>query len=142
MLNSFSFYRQQKGLKVFAYVIMDNHLHLVVSGDNLSNTIKDLKRHTAREIIRLAQNDQKTWLLNQFKFYRKTYKVDSDFQVWQEGFHPKQITSEEMLRQKMQYIHHNPVRVGLVNNAEDWPYSSFRNYQGLEAIIEIDALEL
>ena len=68
MLNSFSFYRQQKGLKVFAYVIMDNHLHLVVSGDNLSNTIKDLKRHTAREIIRLAQNDQKTWPLNQFKF--------------------------------------------------------------------------
>ena len=142
ILNSFTFCRQQKGLKVFAYVIMDNHLHLIVSGDNLSNTIKDLKRHTAREIIRLAQDDQKTWLLNQFKFYRKTYKVDSDFQVWQEGFHPKQITSEEMLRQKMEYIHHNPVRGGLVNNAEDWPYSSFRNYQGLEAIIEIDALEL
>ena len=56
MTNSLTFCRQNKGVKVFAYVIMDNHLHLVVSGTNLSNTIKDFKRHTAREIIKLAQN--------------------------------------------------------------------------------------
>ena len=141
MTNSLTFCRQNKGVKVFAYVIMDNHLHLVVSGTNLSNTIKDFKRHTAREIIKLAQNEERDWLLNQFKFFRKKHKTESDYQIWQECYHPKQIISEEMLRQKIEYIHHNPVRTGLVDRAEDWVYSSARNYLGLKGIMEIDVLE-
>jgi len=142
LINSLKFCRQNKGLKLFAYVILDNHLHLVVSGDNLSNTIKDLKHHTAREIISLAQKEEKSWLLNQFKFYKQKHKLDSDYQVWQEGFHPKQITAEGMLRQKIEYIHHNPVRIGLVEKPEDWLFSSARNYIGLAAVMEIDFLEL
>lgn len=128
-------------MNVFAYAILDNHVHLVVSGDNLANTIKDFKRHTAREIIKLAQNEEKTWLLNQFRFFRKKYKTDSEYQVWHEGFHPKQIISEDMLRQKIEYIHHNPVRIGVVDKMEDWIYSSARNYLGLQTIMEIDVLE-
>ena len=142
LINSLNYCRQNKGLKVFAYVILDNHLHLVISGENLSNTIKDFKRHTAREIIKLAQDEKKTWLLNQFKFYRHKHKMDSDYQVWQEGFHPKQITSEEMVRQKIEYIHYNPVRIGLVNKKEEWIYSSAGNYLGLKGVMEIDVLEL
>ncbi len=142
LINSWIFCRNNKGLKLFSYAILDNHLHLVVSANNLSDIIKDLKRHTAREIINLAQKENKTWLLNQFKFHKKTYKANSDYQVWQEGFHPKQITSETMLRQKIEYIHHNPVRTGLVDKAEDWCYSSARNYQDIEAILEIDLVEL
>ena len=142
LINSLNYCRQHKGLKVFAYVILDNHLHLVISGENLSNTIKDFKRHTAREIIKLAQDEEKTWLLNQFKFYRQKHKMDSDYQVSQEGFHPKQITSEEMVRQKIEYIHYNPVRIGLVNKREEWIYSSAGNYLGLKGLMEIDVLEL
>lgn len=141
LINSLNFCRQRKGLNVFAYAILDNHVHLVVSGDNLANTIKDFKRHTAREIIKLAQNEEKTWLLNQFRFFRKKYKTDSEYQVWHEGFHPKQIISEDMLRQKIEYIHHNPVRIGVVDKMEDWIYSSARNYLGLQTIMEIDVLE-
>jgi len=142
LIDSLAFCRLNKGLKIFAYVILDNHLHLLLSGDNLSNTIKDLKRHTAREIINLAQKEEKSWLLNQFKYYKRKHKSDSDYQVWQEGFHPQQIISEEMLRQKIEYIHHNPVRIGLVEKAEDWLYCSARNYLDFESVIEIDALEL
>lgn len=142
LINALTFCRQNKGLRLFAYVIMDNHFHLLISGEHLSNTIKDFKRHTAREIINLAENEKKFWLLQQFKFYRQVHKSDSNYQVWQEGFHPKQIFSEEMLRQKIEYIHHNPVRIGTVEKAEDWLYSSARNYLGLEATMEIDALVL
>jgi len=134
--------RANKGFKIFAYAILDNHLHLLVSGDNLANTIKDLKRHTARKIINLAQKEEKLWLLNQLKYYKLKHKTDSDYQVWQEGFHPKQIITEEMLRQKIEYIHHNPVRIGMVEKAEDWLYSSARNYLGFDAVMEIDVMEL
>ncbi|MHB8069107.1 MAG: REP-associated tyrosine transposase [Desulfobaccales bacterium] len=140
LIDALTFSRENKGLKLFAYVIMDNHFHLLISGENLSNTIKDLKRHTAREIIKLAESEKKFWLLQQFKFYRLAHKSDSQYQVWQEGFHPKQIFSEETLRQKIDYIHHNPVRIGWVDKPEDWMYSSARNYLGLEALMEIDTL--
>jgi REP element-mobilizing transposase RayT len=141
LLDSLKFCRSNKGLKIFAYVILDNHLHLLVSGENLSNIIKDFKRHIAREILNLAQKEKKLWLLNQFKFYRLKHKTDSDYQVWQEGFHPKLITSEEMLQQKIDYIHENPVRIGLVEKSEDWLYSSARNYYDLETVLDIDFIE-
>jgi REP element-mobilizing transposase RayT len=142
LIDSFAFCRTNKGLKIFAYAILDNHLHLLVSGNSIANTIKDLKRHTAREIINLAQKEDKLWLLNQFKYYKLKHKTDSEYQVWQEGFHPQQIISEEMLRQKIEYIHHNPVRIGMVERAEDWLFSSARNYLGFDAVMEIDGMEL
>jgi REP element-mobilizing transposase RayT len=101
IINPLQFYRQNKGLKVFAYVIMDNHLHMIVGSDNLSKVLKEFKSFTAREIIRVATEERKNWLLNQFKFYKKERKESSYYQVWQEGFHPKQITSEEVLHQKI-----------------------------------------
>ncbi|MBM4283912.1 MAG: transposase [Deltaproteobacteria bacterium] len=142
ILDSFNYSRRYKGLKIYAYVIMDNHFHLIAQGDNLGKTIKELKSHTAREIIKLAEQDKKEWLLNQLSFYRRKHKIGSVHQVWQEGSHPKQIVSEEMLRQKMEYLHHNPVRAGLAERPEEWLYSSARHYMGLPGILEIDVLEL
>jgi putative transposase len=70
------------------------------------------------------------------------HKGKSQHQVWQEGFHPKEIITEEMLRQKLDYIHHNPVRLGLVDRPEDWRYSSARDYFGQDGLLEIDLIEL
>ena len=52
---------------------------------------------------------------------------DESHQVWQEDFHPKQIISDEMLLQKIEYIHYNPVKRGYVSLPEHWNYSSVRN---------------
>jgi putative transposase len=142
LIDSFKYSRTNKGLKISAYVIMDNHFHLISQGDNLAKIIKEIKSYTAREIIKLAEQDHKTWLLNQLSFYRLKHKVGSAHQVWQEGNHPKQISSEEMLRQKMDYLHHNPVRAGLAEKPEDWLYSSARNWAGLPGPLEIDLLEI
>ena len=68
---SLTFCRQQKGLRLHAYVILDNHLHLLVSSDNLSQVIRDFKRHTAKEILAAAQQDDKQWLLKQFEFWKR-----------------------------------------------------------------------
>lgn len=142
IIHSLTYCRQRKGLRLFAYVVMDNHIHLLASSDKLSETIRDFKSYTAREIIRTAGENQRTWLLNQFEFYKKNHKKVCEYQVWQEGFHPQLIVNEDVFRQKVVYIHHNPVRRGLVEDAEHWVYSSAKNYLSGEGCIEIDQIEL
>jgi len=103
LLDSLKFCRQHKGLKLYAYVILDNHLHLVVAADKLTDIIRDFKSYTAKLLIARLEQDQKTWVLNQLQYYKKSNKIKSAYQVWQEGFHPQQIISEAMLHQKIDY---------------------------------------
>ena len=141
VIDSLKYCRERKGLKIFAYVVMDNHLHLVAEGERLGATIKEFKSYTAKGIIELATDEGKDWLLNQFEFFKARHKTESRYQVWQEGFHPQLLDSEEMLTQKVEYIHENPVKAGLVEKAEDWWYSSAKNYMEQGGVMEIDELE-
>ncbi len=141
MVDALRFCRESKDLMLYAFVILENHFHLVVSGPLLSRIIQSLKRHTSREIVRLLQRQKKEWVLNQLAFYKKRYKTESCYQVWQEGFHPELIQSEEMLTQKIQYLHFNPVARGYVDRPEHWRYSSARNFVGAdEIVLEVDPL--
>lgn len=72
----------------------------------------------------------------------KKRKRKSEFQVWTHENHAIEITSQKFLKQKMVYIHLNPVRTGLVEKAEDWLYSSQRNYSRLEAKLDIDLVDV
>lgn len=76
-------------------------------------------------------------LLDQLHFFKDRHKTDRDFQLWQEGSHPQQITSDEMMRQKIEYIHCNPVKRGYVDDPVHWRYSSARNYAGLPGLIDV-----
>jgi hypothetical protein len=68
--------------------------------------------------------EKREWLINQLTYYRAPHKKDQEHQVWQEGVHPQQIETDEMMLQKIDYIHNNPVVRGLVVGAEHWRYSS------------------
>ncbi len=141
IIESLRFCQKNKALKIFVYVIMDNHFHLIVSGEKLSDIISSLKKHTAKKIIEQLQSDKKLWLLNQLKYYKKKYKKYSTYQIWQEGFHPQLISSIEMLDQKIEYVHFNPVKRGFVTSPEDWKYSSANNRDlNGETILKIDEL--
>jgi REP element-mobilizing transposase RayT len=138
IIESFEYCILNKGLNLFAYVIMDNHFHCIVSGQNISSTMSSLKMFTAKRIIEQAKRDGKDWILNQFMFYKKRYKKDSSHQVWQEGLHPVLIQNDEMFIQKAEYIHYNPVRRGYISQPEHWLYSSARNYlSGDDSIIPV-----
>lgn len=82
---SLGFYRNKNFLKLIAYVIMDNHIHIVINCENTVNFIKQFKSYTAREMVKMAQREKKEWMLNQFQYYKKRYKHESEYQVWQEG---------------------------------------------------------
>jgi REP element-mobilizing transposase RayT len=139
IIQSLEYCKNHKDLKLYSYTILDDHFHLVCAASDLSNTISSIKKYTARQIINKAKLNNKKWLLNQFAYFKKKYKTKSDYQIWQEGFHPKLINSEKMLVQKIEYIHNNPLRRGLVDQPEYWKYSSARNYiLNDNSIIKID----
>lgn len=141
LLESLRFCRENKGLRLYAYVVMDNHIHLIAEAPEIGRCIQSLKRHTARALISWAETTKKDWLLHQFAYGKQAFKDRSRYQVWQEGSHPQLIQDDRMLRQKIAYIHHNPVRRGLVDMPEHWRYSSARNYEGRDhSVLEIDLL--
>ena len=74
--------------------------------------------------------------------YKKQYKTESKHQFWQEGSHPQLVQSWEMLKQKVDYIHFNPVKRGLVLEPEDWLYSSAGNFADRETVFEVDEIEI
>ena len=143
IVSSLQFCIENKGLKLYAYVILDNHFHLVVSAPDLSKTMTSMKKFTAHEIIKQLKEDKKEWLLNQLAYYKKRHKKGSIHQVWQEGFHPQLLVTEEMLIQKINYLHKNPVKRGFVDSPEYWRFSSARNYLlNDHSIIEVEVLSV
>ncbi len=137
LLDSLRFLQREDGLKLYGYVIMENHCHLVGASPHLSKTMASFKSFTAARIIaRLTERHSP--MLELLAWFKARHKVDREHQVWQEGSHPEQIQGEEMMLQKLAYIHENPVKRGYVDDPIHWRYSSARNYAGLEGLIEVE----
>ena len=141
LLSSLRFSQQKKNLKIYAFVIMDNHFHAVVRHPQLSRVMQSIKSYTAAELVMQLKSDKKIWALNVFQNYKLYYKKESRYQIWQEGFHPQMITDADMLTQKIEYIHWNPVKKGIVDDAEHWRYSSARRFAGKECVLHVDSLQ-
>ena len=151
IIDSLRYCRKHKGLEVIGYVIMSNHIHLLIRSEGknlLSETMRDFKRHTARQIMLRIESDlsfgyesRKNWMLRLFSFYGMRKGNTPKYHFWQEGDHPKEIQDEDMLYQKLEYIHLTPVRGGWVCQPEDFRYSSAGYYQGFVSdILEVRAV--
>jgi len=139
LLDAWIFCKQTKDLKIYGYVIMDNHFHMLLSSGNLTNLMKSFKSYTAKEIIKHLKRDYNNSVLNLFKTQKLSHKTESQYQIWQESFHPEQICGINMMQQKLDYIHLNPVRGGFVSSPEHWRYSSAAYYVlGQKVDLEID----
>lgn len=138
ILNALTYRQNHRQLKVFAYVILENHIHLLAQSKNLQKKISSFKSWTAQQLIQVLNQQGSNRILQQLAFHKKTHKKDRYHQVSEEGSHPQQIISEEMMLQKIEYIHHNPVERGYVDEAVHWRYSSARNYAGLDGLLAID----
>jgi len=137
VLESLRFLQDEKRLELYAYVIMDNHLHIIASANDLQKEIANFKSFTARSIIEALKAMTKTDWLDELRHFKAKHKKDREYQFWQEGAHPEQIRGLEMMKQKVEYIHLNPVRRGLVQNPEDWIYSSAGNYLGKSGLLAV-----
>jgi putative transposase len=141
LIKAISFSQKEKGLNVHAYVLLDNHFHMIISGQCISNIMGSIKSFTAKQIIDILKKHEMRDMLEKFRSLKAGYKTESEFQIWQEGFHPQLISSTEMFEQKLEYIHFNPVRRGIVNNPVDYYYSSAGfYYEGIQGPLEVEIL--
>ena len=137
ILDSLQFLQEHDRLMLYAYIILENHLHLIASSPDLSKEIGDFKSFTARSIIDFFKERHARHILELLKESKKRHKQDSIYQLWQEGSHPELIQGEKMMRQKIEYIHNNPVKRGYVDDPTHWRYSSARNYAGQVGLLEV-----
>ena len=132
-------YLMKEGFRLYAYVVLENHLHLVAQSDQLDKDIARFKSFTARQLLTHLQENNVRTILDQLTFYKKAHKQDREYQFWQEGVHPEWIQGEAMMRQKVEYIHQNPVKRGYVDAAEHWRYSSARDHAGQKGLLEVQS---
>ena len=112
-------------------------MHFIAHGENLAKQAGDFKSFTARKIIDWLEARREASLLRQFSHEKATHKTDRELQLWQEGSHPKEIISDEMMDQKMEYIHNNPVARGYVADPLHWRSLSARNYNGMPGLLSV-----
>ena len=118
LLDSINYCQETKGLGVFAWVLMSNHIHLIVSAkdSNLSDIIRDLKKYTAKKIYAAIDANKAesrgAWLLKVLKYENKIW-------FWEEGYHGEEILSKSFFDTKVTYIHQNPVKAGIVEREEE-----------------------
>jgi putative transposase len=137
LLDSLGYLQQNDSFKLYGYVILENHLHLVAQSDDIARSMARFKSYTAKQLIAWLGENHVTMVLEQLAFYKKAHKDDRAYQFWQEGVHPEEINGAGMLRQKVEYIQRNPVERGYVYKPEHWRNSSARDYAGETGLIEV-----
>src|SRR3970282_2681424 len=143
---SLDFCIKNKGMILYGFVIMSNHIHLIIQSENskLSDLIRDFKKFTAKTILNKIETEPESradWMLKRFEFACKSHNRNEKYQFWQYGNHPEEIFSEKFFWSKLDYIHLNPVRAGIVAKASHYVYSSASNYvedSGIIAITKVD----
>lgn len=146
IIDSLRYCIQNKGLRVFGWCLMPSHLHLIANareGKELSDIIRDFKRHTSKNSIILIENEpesRREWLLDRFEFAGRIHPKNKNYKVWQDKNHAIELFTEKVTWQKLRYIHRNPVVDEIVAREEDYLYSSARNYCGLSSKLAIELL--
>ncbi len=112
---------------------------MIASSDDIGKSMRHFKSWTAQELLKLLQQRNIKTILDQLDFYKKAHKKTAEFQIWQEGIKPKLIQKDIVMRQKIDYIHQNPVKRGYVDRSSHWRHSSARDYDDeIDGLIEIE----
>ncbi|MBI1306408.1 MAG: transposase [Bacteroidetes bacterium] len=147
VVESLRFCQEKKGLNIHGWVIMSNHLHLIISakaGYRLSDILRDFKKYTSvrnlRKIENLRKESRRSWMLRVFRSAGKSNSRNETHQFWRQENHPIELRSPLIKIRCLTYLHNNPVAAGIVDKPEYYLYSSARDYQGIKGVIDIDFL--
>jgi REP element-mobilizing transposase RayT len=146
VIESLKYCIENKSMVLYGYVIMSNHIHMIVQSDigELSNLLRDFKKFTAKNILEKIQTEpesRREWMLERFKLATESHSRNKNYQFWQYGNHPEEIYTNKFMWSKLDYIHLNPVRAGIVNKASEYIYSSACNYILDEGLVKITKAE-
>lgn len=146
LINSLEYCIKNKGMILYGYVIMSNHVHLIIQSSvgKISDLIRDFKKFTAKNILESIQNEpesRREWMLERFKKVTETHSRNKEYQFWQYGNHAVEIYSIDFMWSKLDYIHMNPVRAGIVEKASYYTYSSASNYVNDKGVIDVELVD-
>ena len=130
IINSLKYLIDNNKVRLFAYVIMPDHLHLVMyvpAGESIIDFMRDFKKFTSVEIRKLAERENRILELEKFR-RNAEFAKNQRYKIWMDRYDELIITTERKMGIKVNYINYNPVRAGLVEKPEDWEFSSARNY--------------
>jgi REP element-mobilizing transposase RayT len=141
LIENLKYYREQHDFKLIAYVIMPEHIHLIIwllGKSTISDVMKDFKKYSSVRIREELYAEGNKKLISIFRNCARGYK-GQDFKLWMDRFDRVAIYTPRVLKQKIDYIHLNPVRRNLVKDILDWKYSSARNYYlNDHSVIKVD----
>lgn len=147
MLDSWEYCMQNKGMELYGWCIMTSHIHMIIGSrkDKLERIIQNMKRHTSEQLKAAIKNNhaesRKEWIIGMMEYAGKKNGNNIHFQLWQQHNHPIELNNPKIAWQKLEYIHQNPVKAGIVERPEDYLYSSARDYYGMKGLVEISLLE-
>lgn len=130
LFDSLGYYCARYGVIVIGFVIMPDHMHLLLlptARADLSGFLRDFKEFTAKRIVRQAEAEGRDEWLAAFRQAGEA-TGRAIHKVWQDDNWETVVFSDRVVRSKLAYIHNNPVRAGLVLDPRLYPYSSCRNY--------------
>ncbi|MDX9769985.1 MAG: transposase [Bacteroidales bacterium] len=143
LIESLEFCQREKGMEIFAWCIMTNHVHLVfrsINGQKPELLLGDFKRFTSKAVVNAIRENQresrKEWLLERFKRAAEESSNVNSYQLWQHNNKPIEIWSNKVIFEKISYVHNNPVEEGLVYYPQDYVYSSARDYAGEQGLLK------
>ena len=144
VVDSLEFCQKEKGLEIYSWCIMTNHLHLIIGrcgSAKIEEIVRDFKKYSSVALIKAIINNplesRKNWLLWIFSKLAKKSKKHQKYCFWKNEYHPIELIDSEIMQQKLDYIHFNPVAAGFVNEPEHWKYSSAIDYAGGKGMIEL-----
>jgi len=143
IVESLRYYQREKGLEIYGWVLMSNHMHMIASaneGLNLSDIIRDFKKYTSKALtssIKEENESRREWMLNRFEYAGRNDKKIKYYKFCQDGNDEQLIYLYDFFKQKLDYIHQNPVRAELVEEPHHYIYSSAKNYAGERGLLDV-----
>lgn len=130
LVKNIRYCQANKGLRLYSYVIMPSHLHMIVAreGAPLPDLLRDFKSYTAKRIMHLIETlpgeSRSEWLTAHFRARGAETSQSKEFAFWKKDSHPIELYTPAVIDQKVEYIHNNPVVAGIVNAPEHYLLSS------------------
>lgn len=147
VVESLQYCIKYKGLEVYAWCIMTSHIHLIIGSNKepMEGIFRDLKRHTAKAILQMIeehnQESRKEWMLWMFRRAGSRNPSIETFQFWQHQNRPIELFNNQMMQQRLDYLHQNPVEAGFVEAPQEYRYSSAIDCTGEKGLIDVTLIE-
>jgi len=145
--DSLNYCVENKGLEIFAWCLMSNHLHIVCRAEEkykISDIIRDFKKFTAKAIVRTIKEipeSRRDWLLYKFEYAGKFDNRIKKYKFWQETNHAVLLDDNQKIEQRINYTHQNPVRAFIVSEPHEYLFSSARDYAGENGYVQLNIVD-